>query len=101
MCLSMRIARLGDRAIGTCYCHETPLSTNATIISASTNTFANGRGVARLGDSVYTDCGHYGTIITASIKTMVNGRGASRIGDTTTGCFIGTIITGSSDVESG
>ena len=69
----MRIARLGDRAIGTCYCHTPPISTYATIFTASTDTFANGIGVARLDDVVYADCGHYGTIITASIKTMVNG----------------------------
>jgi uncharacterized Zn-binding protein involved in type VI secretion len=97
----MRIARLGDTAVGTCFCHETPISTKGRIISASIDTKSNGFGVARLGDQVFTDCGHYGTIITASVKNFVNGIGVARIGDTTTGCFVGTIITGSPDVDIG
>jgi uncharacterized Zn-binding protein involved in type VI secretion len=93
----MNIARLGDKLRGICKCHGSPISVTATIITASPDTFANGLGVARLGDTVKTSCGHYGKIVTASPDTFANGLGVARLGDTTSGCFIGSIITASPD----
>jgi uncharacterized Zn-binding protein involved in type VI secretion len=97
----MKVARLGDIAFGICYCHIIPITVEGIIISASTDTYANSRGVARLGDIVFTSCGHFGTIITASTKTYANSRGIARLGDVTAGCFVGTIITASNDVDAG
>lgn len=92
------IARLGDLTHGTCYAHETPLTTNGRIITASPDTIINNRGVARLGDTVMADCGHTSVIITSSPNTVINNRGVARLGDQIgSGPYIATIITASPD----
>lgn len=95
--MTQGIARLGDRTIGKCSCHKNTITTGGTIVSASTDTFTNQRGNARLGDTVKADCGHFGTIVTASQETITNGRGTARLGDKTDGCYKATIITASED----
>jgi len=76
-------ARLGDQTIGVCYdsSHNSPITVGGKIITASENDFANGRGIARLGDSVLTECNHQSYIITASENDFTNGRGIARLGD--------------------
>lgn len=90
----MNVARLGDRLKGRCSIHG---NVYATILTASSTEFVNGFGVARLGDVAYATCGHTGKIITASANYRVDGLGVARLGDTTTGVFVGTIISGSPD----
>ena len=89
------IARLGDTTIGTCRVHGPNIS--GTIISASTDTFCNGRGTARLDDTVIADCGHTGTIVSASTDTFCNSRGTARLGDNVAGIYTATIISASPD----
>lgn len=93
----MNVARFGDKLRGICSCHATPQTVTATIITGSPDTLVNGYPVARLGDTVKTSCGHYGKIITASPTHFANGLGVARLGDSTSGCFVGKIITASPD----
>jgi len=93
----MNVARFGDKLKGICTCHRTPIPVTATIITASADTFVNGLGVARLGDTVKATCGHTGKIVTCSSTHFANGLGVARLGDSTTGCFKGAIITASPD----
>lgn len=84
----MQVARLGDTS-----------SHGGTIVSASDDTFANGRGIARAGD--LHDCpinGHGTTEISAiTTKTYVNGRLVVTVG-AIAGC--GAVIsTGSLNVD--
>jgi hypothetical protein len=93
-----QVARIGDTCQGLCYAHKTPLSVTATIQDGSSDSLADSIGIARVGDTVLTTCGHTGTIATGSSTFLVNGIQVARVGDTTTGQFIGTIISGSEDV---
>lgn len=94
-----QVARLGDATIGRCTCHTTTLeNVKGTIVSASTDTFANNRGVARLGDLILAECGHYAKIITSSDQAFDNNRGIARLGDRGGGdCYECHIITASPD----
>lgn len=90
-------SRLGDIGVGICCCHSDPpcIPMVGPLITASTNTSINGLGAARLTDIVIGACGHPGVMITSSTTAKVNGLGAVRVGDFFTGCFTGTIVTGS------
>jgi uncharacterized Zn-binding protein involved in type VI secretion len=99
-------ARLGDRHSGICD-HGLPCcphNVTGVISSASPDVIVNGKGAARLNDSVTHDCPHCGTgyISSASKTVIANGRGVARKNDSVTypggG---GTIITASSDVFAG
>jgi uncharacterized Zn-binding protein involved in type VI secretion len=85
-----QVARLGDTS-----------DHGGVIISASDDVFANGIGVARLGD--LHDCpipGHGVTpIVTSSEKVFANDRGVARIGDQA--ACAATIVSGSPNVEAG
>jgi uncharacterized Zn-binding protein involved in type VI secretion len=95
-------ARKDDRTDGICYhpSHIVPNPTGGTITSASTSVFVNGKGVARLGDEVTTDCGHKDTIKTASGDTYADGIRTARLNDEVgqNGIYIATIISVSTDV---
>lgn len=96
--MTIPVARLGDRTIGTCYCHDTPITVGGTIVESSTDDFVNNRGAARLGDTILADCGHTCVIITASDVSFVNGIPVARLGDLGgAGCYECTIITASED----
>jgi uncharacterized Zn-binding protein involved in type VI secretion len=93
-------ARLGDRTIGICSAHTVPITVGGTIVTASTDTFVNNRGVARLGDLVQTDCGHTSLIVTASTDSLANNRGVARLSDAVaSGPYVATIITASTDTS--
>lgn len=96
------VARLNDRTTGTCShpSHEVPITIGGRIITASGDTKANGRGVARLDDIVLTDCGHRSKIITGSGDTKTNGRLTARLNDRVgAGPYSARIITASSDTN--
>lgn len=95
--MSRGIARLGDSTYGVCNCHDEPITVGGKIISASEDVFVNGRGVARIGDTVMADCGHTGKIISGKEDDFVNGRSVARLGDRFTGCYDGNIISASED----
>jgi uncharacterized Zn-binding protein involved in type VI secretion len=94
------VARLNDMSTGVCSCHKDPISTVGFVITTSPDVFANSLGIARIGDIILASCGHIGIIVTGSSSVFANSINLSRIGDTTVGCFVSTIITGSSDVFS-
>jgi uncharacterized Zn-binding protein involved in type VI secretion len=98
--MSRGVARLGDKTFGTCsHPSHRPLSIGGKIITASGNTNCNNKPVARLGDTVLTDCGHTSIIITASPngESNTNG-GTARLGDLIgAGPYSARIITASGD----
>jgi uncharacterized Zn-binding protein involved in type VI secretion len=100
------VARLGDTHTGICN-HGLkccPHAVTGQISSASGNVNANGKGVARLGDSVVHNCPHCGTgnISSASGKVKVNGIGVARLGDSVTyPGGSGTIVSASGNVFAG
>ena len=95
------VARAGDIWSGICCCHNDPdcISMSGPIVSFSADVIGNGRGAARLGDSVIGNCGHPGNIVTASPNVICNGRGLARLGDVVVGCTIGQIVTCSGDIN--
>jgi uncharacterized Zn-binding protein involved in type VI secretion len=97
--MSRGIARLGDKTIGKCTCHIPTLEdVKGEIVSASPDTFANNFGVARAGDLILAECGHYAKIITYSDVTFANGLGVARLGDKGgDDCYECEIITASED----
>jgi uncharacterized Zn-binding protein involved in type VI secretion len=100
------VARLGDQHSGICDHGQKccPHNVSGKIVSASGNVNANGKGVARFGDSVVHDCPHCGTgeISSASGTVNANSIGVARLGDSVTypggG---GTIVTASGNVFAG
>jgi uncharacterized Zn-binding protein involved in type VI secretion len=99
--MTLGVARLDDRTFGTCSdpSHRSPIQVGGKIITASSNVSANNIPVARLGDTVLTDCGHTSLIITASSNTDTNNQaGTARLGDLIgAGPYSATIITSSND----
>jgi uncharacterized Zn-binding protein involved in type VI secretion len=99
-----KVARLGDTHSGICD-HGLPCcphSVSGSIVLGSGDTFANGKPVARLGDSVTHSCPHCGTgnISSASGSVFANGKGIARLGDSVTyPGGSGTIDSASSDVS--
>lgn len=91
------LARLGDRTLGICRCHDEPITVYGTIITASPDQSVNNRGQARIGDTVQADCGHTGIIVSGKPDHIVNTRLAARLGDEFEGCYTGRIITASPD----
>jgi len=88
------IARIGDRTFGTCSAHKSPIPIGGTIVSGSSTT-VDGPPIARIGDSVATDCGHSGTIVSGA-GTTVDGPPVARLGDSVAGVYNASIISGSS-----
>ena len=105
------IARIGDIGLGLCYgngCDDLKHGGNpvtGTIITGSSTVMANGLGMARIGDTIISNCQHaqVGIIITGSGKCYASGLGISRVGDNFEGCYGGSgdgiIITGSPNVR--
>lgn len=89
-------ARVGDMWVGICCCHPPfpCISMTGVIITGSPNSISGGASQARLIDTVIGACGHTGVIVTASPNVETNSLGKARVGDSTTGCLIGTIVTG-------
>lgn len=91
------IARIGDTTVGTCPLGhpKSPWSGSGVIISGSGTTFADGSGVARLGDAVLPGCGHVSSIVSASGVSFADGIGIARVGDSVAGPYVATIVSGS------
>lgn len=100
------VARVGDRHEGICD-HGAPCCphfVSGTIVKGSTNVKANGKQVARLGDTVNHNCPHCGVgwISSSSSTVKANGIGVARIGDTVEyPGGSGVIVSGSVDVNTG
>lgn len=90
-----KVARIGDSWSGVCVCCDGSPAVTGSVETGSGTTFADGQGVARIGDIVRGSCGHMGTINSGSSIMRADGIGVSRLGDTTIGCLIGSITSGS------
>lgn len=96
--MARHVARLNDKTMGTCSVHGNDIE--GKIITASPNTFANKRGIARLHDKVEASCGHTAVIITASPNDKTNKRGTARLNDKVQGDeYVAKIITASPNVS--
>lgn len=90
------VARQFDVWVGICCCHHDPPCINMTgfVLGGSPNQQSGGQNAATVGDLVLGNCGHVGIIITGSSSNLTNGKGKVTLGSQTTGCLIGTVVTG-------
>lgn len=71
------------------------------IITGSPNTNISGMKSARNTDIVLSFCGHVGILVTNSPTVYVNGLQKTRVSSVFTGAFMGSIVTGVSNVNIG
>jgi uncharacterized Zn-binding protein involved in type VI secretion len=76
-----RICRIGDPAAGTCTAHHSPVGWTGTIATGSSTVTADGLGVARVGDTGPTSCGHTFQIVAGSSVATAGGIAIAREGD--------------------
>ena len=94
------VATVQSEGKGTC-CNHPPtgcIPMVGFIYHASHKSFANGRGMARVGDIVVGTCNHTGIITSGSAKTYVDGSKVALVTSVFTGAFSGMIISGASTV---
>lgn len=95
-------ARIGDVGTGICCCHSDPTCQARTgiIVEGSSTVFADGLGMAGIGNVVKAEpCGHTGILVSGSTTVFREGIGASTIGSPFgSGCFSGIIVSGASTV---
>lgn len=92
--------KVGSIGIGNCSCsdHDSDPYTGV-VVSGSGNVITNGIGTATIGSIVVSDCGHSSPIVSGATTVFTNGLGTAKIGSVFAGpCYVGTIITGSSNV---
>ena len=99
--MGLPISTLSSVGVGTCSCHESPISVSGIIIQGSGNVLAGGLGCAKIGDIVLAGCGHVGIIVSGASTTLVNGINAATMTSPFVGCFVGQIVTGISNVLAG
>lgn len=94
-----RIARIGDLVSGVCYAHHDPVDWTGTFNTGSGVVTAEGQGVARIGDTGSTSCGHTFRAIEGSGVITADGISVAREGDHVEVIEGGTgIITGGSSL---
>ena len=94
----MLVARLNDACSGNCRFHG---KQDGIIVEASSDITVNGLGVARVGDKVQANCGHFGVISDNGFNVKANNKSIARKGDSTEGDFIAQITGSSTDVNVG
>jgi uncharacterized Zn-binding protein involved in type VI secretion len=100
----MPVTRLGDRAVAYVVCGEHIVFVGGHVRRAAISTFANGRPIARFGDTVQYGCGRVGQITQrVARRTYVQARRAALYNSGVTGPGIvrGWIIQGSPDTFAG
>ena len=114
------VARVGDRTYGACsfawrhhhttyYCYWWEEGRIGRVMEGSVTTFANIKGIARVGDLCQHDYNpnapyphdDKGYISSGSSSVKVDGKPVARIGDPFTGTYSGSITEGSSDIHAG
>lgn len=95
-----KLARIGDKGVGTCTSHKSPISVSGVIVASEKKVTCDGLAVARKGDIVLASCGHTGTIVSGSGKVSASGIDVARVGDSFSGSFSGTIVSGSDKTDS-
>ncbi len=100
--MGLPAARMSDTGAGYDECHDdTKFNVTGTIIQGAEIVIVNGLPVARMGDIVMRDDGHYGVIIGGSGTVIASGLPVARMSEEFFGCFTGTIIGGSGNVMVG
>lgn len=79
--MTQALARVGDAVEGTCRAHKSPRHFSGTITQGSATCTADGLGLARVGDTGTTDCGHTFVITQGSSVSTADGVGLARTGD--------------------
>ena len=99
----MNVARLFDIGSGICCCHPPIpcIGMTGRVITVSNNVLTNGLGTCKMFSIVMGGCGHTGVMISASSTVITNGLGTCRLGDRFSGCFSGSLIQGSPNVNAG
>lgn len=90
------IVRLDDATQGWCAVCE--IYVGGRIITSSSDTRANSRGVVNMNCIAQGNCGHTG-VVTATAKNRCNGLNIAKINDTFTGVYSGYIVIASDDVR--
>lgn len=86
--------------VGICCCHSDPpcIPQSGIVVQGSAITSSGKLPNARIADLIIASCGHTGVIVTGSSHSFSEKRPMAHIGSRFTGCFIGTIVTGSPNV---
>jgi uncharacterized Zn-binding protein involved in type VI secretion len=88
------IARITDTTHGVCTAHHPPITVDGTITTGSPRSVAGHEGIARVGDTVTSSCGHTGTIVSGSSRSSCQGKAIARLGDPFSGTYTGVITSG-------
>ena len=96
--MGLPIATIGSIGTGVCSCHNSPQAQTGSVITGSGMVMANGIGVSKIGDTILANCGHSGMIVSGSGTVMADGIGVASLTSSFVGCFVGTLISGSSNV---
>lgn len=94
--MGAKLARLGDSTVGLCSIEDATVG--GSIVGASGNVFANGIGVARVGDPTLDVFGHPSTITGGRGDVIVNGSSAAKIGSPHSGVYVGSVTSASPNV---
>lgn len=96
-----KVSRITDTASGTCNAHDSPVGWTGAFTTGSTLVKVDGLGVARVGDTGPTSCGHTFRAITGSAVVTADGIPVCREGDAVEVIQggSGTITSGSDQVK--
>ena len=97
-----QISYIGSLAIGTCVCHDTPITVIGTISKGASTVAGEGPPLSRVGDMVVFSCGHVGFVIAGASTVIAEGPQLTRVGDiVASSCInIATVITGAGTSDS-
>lgn len=91
-------SRIGDIGVGTCPCHDTPVTYTTTFISGAESVLTNGQVSTIIGTVGNATCGHQTTAFVGSPNVFFENQPVHRISDTGANCGPYTTITGSPNV---
>lgn len=92
-------ARFTDLVVGVCLWCVPPVPMVGAIITGSGDVNTNELAVARKTDLALGYCGHITIIVSGSGDVNANELAVAKVGDAVAGCLIGTIVTGSGNVN--
>lgn len=93
------VARVGDRGVGICPNHGSPLVYTTTFNTGSPTATADGIPVCVVGSTGVSTCGHNTTALTGSSLCSSGGLGYHRVNDTGQNFGTYTVTTGSPTVS--
>lgn len=93
--MSSGLSRTGDIGIGTCPCHQTPVSYTTIFISSNPNVTVDGIPAITVGDIGISTCGHSTIALSGAGNSSINSKPPHRVGDVGQNCGAYVTITGS------